>query len=154
MGTVVKFILLRSHFNGHQNKKFFLLSIFWVIRIVTSTEGSCKQSLLGNWNQKHGRNEGRNRGTIPRAPNHYGGADWVRGRRKVPTMSNVLPSIQCICFRRPQFRTWGSQTCFKPLAPSNLVTPLSKSNVIIFSSIYTPIGDWDTVSTHAFLFNG
>jgi len=25
---------------------------------------------------------------------------------------------------RPQFRTWGRQTCFLPRAPSNLVTPL------------------------------
>ena len=34
--------------------------------------------------------------------------------RKVPTMSQVLSSILCICFQRPQVRTCGCQTCFLP----------------------------------------
>jgi len=33
-------------------------------------------------------------GAIPQVTNHY------RGCRKVPTMSQVLSSIQCICLRR------------------------------------------------------
>jgi len=37
---------------------------------------------------------GGKRGTIPRTPNHCG------GRRKVPTLSQVLYSIQFICFRK------------------------------------------------------
>jgi len=35
--------------------------------------------------------------------------------------------LQCSTFasERPQFRTWGRQTCFLPRAPPNLVTPLA-----------------------------
>jgi len=41
-----------------------------------------------------GRNVGGKGGTIPRAPNNYGGAKSLRGRRNVPKMSQVLSSIQ------------------------------------------------------------
>ena len=34
------------------------------------------------------------RGAIPREPSHYEGAKSLRGRQKVPTMSQVLSSIQ------------------------------------------------------------
>ena len=51
-----------------------------------------------------GRNEV---GTIPGAPDHYRGAEslWVApddcgGGRKVPTMSQILSSIEYICFRK------------------------------------------------------
>jgi len=64
------------------------------------------------------RNEGIKGGTIPRAPNHCG------GRRKVPTTSQVLSSIQYICFRKTSGWNMGRQTCFLPRAPSSLVTPL------------------------------
>jgi len=44
-----------------------------------------------------GRNEGRQKDAIPRAPSQLwerqitaGGSEWLRGRRKVPTMSQVL----------------------------------------------------------------
>jgi len=43
------------------------------------------------------RNEGGGRGDtipFPRASNHYGGAKSLRGRRKVPKLSQVLFSIQ------------------------------------------------------------
>ena len=43
-------------------------------------------------------NEGGKGRTIPRTLNHYWGAEWLRGRRKVSTMSQVLSSIQYICF--------------------------------------------------------
>ena len=33
------------------------------------------------------------------APNHCGGAEWLRESQIVPTMSQVLSSIQYICFR-------------------------------------------------------
>jgi len=46
-------------------------------------------------------------GPIPQAPNHYGGSESLRGasnncggRKEVPTMSQVLPSIQYICFQK------------------------------------------------------
>ena len=45
-----------------------------------------------------GRNEGGKGGTIPQAPNHYGGANRCGGRHKVPTMSQILSSIQYICY--------------------------------------------------------
>ena len=58
--------------------------------------------------------------TIPRAPNH------CRGRRKFPTMSQVLSSMQYICFRKTSGSSMGAlgQTCFLPRLPSNLVAPL------------------------------
>jgi len=52
------------------------------------------------------------------ALNHCG------GRRKVPTMSQVLSSIHTFASERPHIRTLGHQTCILPRAPSNLVTPL------------------------------
>jgi len=70
-------------------------------------------------------------GAITRAPNHcWGaeilrGAEWLRGRQKMPTMSLVHSSIQYICFRKASGSKMGHQTCFLPRAPSNLVTPLS-----------------------------
>jgi len=81
-------------------------------------------------------------GQIPREPIDYGGApNHCGSRRKVPTMSQVLCSIQQICFRKssgstigePNFdhgapvRPRGRQTCLLLRAPSNLVTPLSIS---------------------------
>jgi len=47
-------------------------------------------SVRKSWTQ--GRNEGSKKGTIPRAPNHYEGAEAL----KVPTTSQVLSSIQYI----------------------------------------------------------
>ena len=52
-------------------------------------------------------------------------------RRIVPTMSQVISSIQCICFRKTSGSTWGRQTWFLPRAPSNLVTPLALLHVYI-----------------------
>ena len=66
-------------------------------------------------------------GAIPRAPNHYWGAESLPRAPKVPTMSQVLSSIQYICFRKSSGSNMvaaGRQTCFLPRAPFNLVTPL------------------------------
>jgi len=46
-------------------------------------------------------------GTSLQAPNHYEGAETLRSRRKVPTMSQLTFSIQYICFRK----TLGSNLC-------------------------------------------
>jgi len=53
-------------------------------------------------------------GTIPWALNFYGGAESLRGapndcgeRRKVPTISQVLSSIQYICFRKTSNSNMG-----------------------------------------------
>jgi len=48
-------------------------------------------------------------GAIPRAPNHCG------RRRKVPTMSQVLSSMQYICFRKTSGSNMG--------APNLLLAP-------------------------------
>jgi len=50
-----------------------------------------------------------------------GGIDCV-GRRKVPTMSQLLLQHSKFTSKRVQVRKW--RTCFLPRAPSNLVTPL------------------------------
>ena len=45
-------------------------------------------------------------------------------RHKVPAMSQILSSMQYICFRKISGSHMEGQTCFLPRAPSNLVTPL------------------------------
>jgi len=52
------------------------------------------------------------------APNHS------EGRRIVPTMSQVLSSLQYINFRKTSGSNMGRQSCFFSRAPSHLVTPL------------------------------
>jgi len=42
---------------------------------------------------------GMTRGTIPRAPCHYGDAQWLQSCRKVTTMSQSHSSIHCIYFQ-------------------------------------------------------
>jgi len=66
--------------------------------------------------------QGRNEGAIPRAPSHYGGAKSLRGasngcggRRKVPSMSQVLSSIQHISFRKTSVSSMGARNVL--LAP-------------------------------------
>jgi len=47
-----------------------------------------------------GRNDGGARGTIPRAPTHYEGAESLRGALKSP--NNITStSVQYICFQKP-----------------------------------------------------
>jgi len=73
---------------------------------------------------------GDKRGAIPRAPCHYGGAKSLWGApngsgacRKVPTISQVLSSIQYICFRKTSVSNMGRQTCFLPRVPANSLRP-------------------------------
>ena len=61
-----------------------------------------------------GSKEASNQFPIPRASNHYGGAESLRGapndcerRRKVPTISQILSSIQYICFRKTSGSNMG-----------------------------------------------
>ena len=65
-----------------------------------------------------GRNEGDKGSTFPRAPNHCGGPAIV------PTVSQVLSSIQYIYYRKTLGSKMGAQTCFLARVPSNLVTSL------------------------------
>jgi len=53
-------------------------------------------------------------------------AESLWGRRKVPTLSQVLSSIQYICFRKTLGSNMGRQTCFLTRTPSNLGAPLGK----------------------------
>ena len=89
------------------------------------------QLMLKSVPYNQGRNEGGKGGHISpgaeslrrrlittRAPNDCG------ERRKVPTMSQVLSSIQYICFLKTSNSNMGRQTCLLPRAPSNLVTPV------------------------------
>jgi len=62
-----------------------------------------------------GRKDGEEGGTIPRAPDHYGGAESLRGtpnvcwgRRKVPTISQLFASFQYICFRKTSGSNMGA----------------------------------------------
>ena len=48
------------------------------------------------------------------------------GRRKVPTMWYVLPSIQYICSKRPQIRTWGPRPASCPGRHLNSACPCEK----------------------------
>ena len=70
---------------------------------------------------KQGRNEGGKGGAIPRAPSHYGGAEKSQRCHKYFLQYSTFAS------ERPQFRTWGCQTCFLARAAPNLVTPLVAS---------------------------
>jgi len=64
-------------------------------------------------------------GTIPRAPNHYMGVEKLRGWRKISTISQVVSSVQYICFRKTSWFEHGAPKFFLPLVPSNLVMLLN-----------------------------
>ena len=55
--------------------------------------------------------------TMPQAPNRW-------GRRKVLTMSQVLSSIQCICYWKTVGSSMGVPVRFLARAPPNIGTPL------------------------------
>ena len=78
-----------------------------------------------------------------RAPNH-GAPNHCGGRRKVSTKSQVLSSIQYICFRKTSDWNMGApKFCLAP-APSNFVTPLDQgpSGVITSPTWLGPILLW------------
>ena len=53
--------------------------------------------------------QGRSEGvTIARGPHHYGGTESLRGAPNVPTMSQVLSSVQYICFRKTSGSNMGT----------------------------------------------
>ena len=77
--------------------------------------------MRSNFACNQGRNDGGNGGTIPRAPNHYGGAESLRG---APKKSQVNSLIQYIYFRNNSDSNIGALNVLFDPAPSNLVTPL------------------------------
>ena len=57
------------------------------------------------------------------------GAEWFLGRAKKSQQCHrqaYFLQYNSFASERPQFRTWGHQTCFLSRAPSNLVTPLQE----------------------------
>jgi len=65
-------------------------------------------------------------GITPRALNHYGAPNHYGGRQKVAKMSQVLSSMQYICFRKTSGSNTGAPSLTR--APSNLVAPMSESS--------------------------
>jgi len=57
------------------------------------------------------------------------------GCLKVLTMSQVLSSIQYICFQKTCFEHEGAQTCFLPQAPSDLVKIFLKPAQLHFYAV-------------------
>ena len=63
-------------------------------------------------------------GTIPRVPNHYGGAEWLRGEPKSPNnITSTSFNTVHLLLKDLRFEPGGRQTCYLARAPSNLVTP-------------------------------
>jgi len=86
-------------------------------------------------------------GAIPRAPNHSGGGEILRGRRmiveaqKAPTVPQALSSIQYICFRKTSGSNMGAPNLL--LAPGAIYpryAPISQEissvNKLIYSLSY------------------
>jgi len=66
------------------------------------------------WWCSQGRNEGEQGDTIPRAPNHYGGAELLRGRRKARTMSQVLSSTAYLFPKDCRFKHGDAKLVHRP----------------------------------------
>ena len=107
----VRFWLFGPHWISCQKIKMMQCALFccyfWKQKIatwcfplvdITTSPDRTERSFSGG----QGRNEGDQRGAIPRAPNRCG------GRKKVPTMSQVLSSIQYICFRKTSGANMGA----------------------------------------------
>jgi len=58
-----------------------------------------------------------------------GGAESCVGRRKLPIIHKYFLHYSTFAPKDLRFEHGGRQTCFLPLAPSNLVTPLSAACV-------------------------
>jgi len=100
----VAFWSLQLFFNAWSNWVRSVPRVIGSLVLMISLPQVCRRLKLSR-NQR--RNEEGKIGTIPWAPNHYGGIEWLWGSRKVPTMWQVLSSIQYICFRKTQFQKWG-----------------------------------------------
>jgi len=84
----------------------------------------CRFLHVALWFNQQGRNDGARGAQLPGrqitlgALTYCGGAEWLRGRQKIPTMPHVHSSIQYICFRKTSVQKWGRQTYILPQAPS------------------------------------
>jgi len=76
-----------------------------------------------------GRNEGGKGGTIPRAPNHCVGAEWLRGAPKGPnSVASTFFNTVHLLPKDLSFEHEGAELGFLTRAPSNLVTPLAAAH--------------------------
>jgi len=75
----------------------------------------CSVATLQKVHRGRGVTSGGKGGAIPRAPNHYEAPNYCGGAWKVPTMSQVLSSIQKIWFRKISVSNMG--------APNLLLAP-------------------------------
>jgi len=94
------------------------------------------------WLSSQGRNEGDMGGTIPRAPNCYWSAKWLRGAPKSPnnvTTHKYFLQYSEFASEKTQVRTSGCQTCFLSRAPFNLVTPLSVPILLIQEKLFAKL---------------
>jgi len=102
-------------------------------------------------------------GTIPRAPNHYWGAEWLRGESKSPdNVTSTFFNTVNLLPKDLRFNHGGGK-----LAPSNLVTPLCQclscwfkkslcwvcNNAIIAKHCELERHNWYSKSTHKRLKN-
>ena len=72
------------------------------------------------------------------------GPRMTAGRPKVPTISQVLSSIQYIYFKKSQVRPWSHQTYFLPQAPSNLVMRLQLLLDCPTTTVHSVLGGYAT----------
>ena len=108
-GGISTEVVLCSNFTIQCSRMFFCFERFKKLRDNRwYFVGTCHE-------YEHGVAVGK--GTMPWVLSHW-------GRSKVPTMSQVLSLIQCICCRKTLGSNTGRQTCFLSLDPSNLGTPL------------------------------
>jgi len=77
--------------------------------------------MLQHYYTMQGVTRGVKRGAIPRAPNHYGGAEWLRGVRKIS--NSVTNTSLKTANSLPQDLRFKHGDGL-PRAPSNLITPL------------------------------
>jgi len=82
-------------------------------------------------------------GTTPRAPDHCGGSESLRGcqmsaggAEKSQQFRKYFLQYSTFRSERPQVRTWWRQTCFLPRAQSNLVTFLTMQSSKDYRNFY------------------
>ena len=101
--------------------KYATLSLFFFIRCTFfSVTNSCVAGVVGGVGVR-GVTRGKRGAQFPGRRITMAASNHCGERRKVPSMSQVLSSMQYICFRKSSGSNMGWQTCFLPQTPSNLV---------------------------------
>ena len=96
-----------------------------IIRALPPLQHHCHIYVVETQTCLQGRNEGGQGDTIPRAPNHYGGAESLRRAPKSPNnVTNTFFNTAHLLPKDSGSNTGGCHACFLPRAPSDLVAPL------------------------------